>query len=389
MIFIVSTLVLLFTLFLCPLHCSYRHVALSSPEICPPPSQASLPPGGASKTLQLDQGTAVVLTLANIRLPFWKCDLDIKASPGHGLMVRVEDASLRRNTERMGKCVDYVQLGRDDNMPFFTWDKSAKLCGDLTGYSYDVTNGQLLVWVRLGEWQGVDQVELSMVVTQYRKGDSKDLTQYRACNSGSHWVSQEYFCDGRVNCATDTNPADESKHVCREEGGLAGDENYPHSPSLPSGPPLNLLSITLVLVSSAVLMFLFVLLLVRLKMSRNCCWSSSSLPPDCELPDRTARVVPVSTIPHPAATTMYLEPSATTSLVRGTTPDTEPPPAYQDLFPTGYKFCEKESFESRATTASSDSYLLNRSGVKLNREVLPVVADSGVDGDINIMSDVL
>ena len=51
-------------------------------------SQASRPPGGASKTLQLDQGTAVVLTLANIRLPFWKCDLVIKANPEHGLMVK-------------------------------------------------------------------------------------------------------------------------------------------------------------------------------------------------------------------------------------------------------------------------------------------------------------
>jgi len=381
MMFIVSILVLLLTL-LSPLLCSYRHVALSSPEICPPPSQASLPPS-PSRTLQLDQGTAVVLTLANIRLPFWKCDLDIKASPGHGLMVRVEDATLRRNTERVGKCVDYVQLGRDDNMPFFTWDKSGKLCGDLApGYSYDVNNGQLLVWVRLGEWQGVDQVELSIIVTQYRKGDSKDLTHYRACNSGHHWVSEEYFCDGRVNCAADPSPADESHHVCREDGGGLGDDIFSNSPAFPSGPPLNLLSITLVLVSSAVLMFLFVLLLVRLKMTHNCCWSSSSLPPDCELPDRTARVVPVSTIPHSTATTMYLEPSATTSLVRGTTPDTEPPPAYQDLFPAGYKYSEKEE-----VGLSRDCSLLSDRGPgKDVQVVLPVVAHAGLDGD---MSDVL
>ena len=33
--------------------------------------------------------------------------------------------------------------------------------------------------MRLGEWQGVDQVELSIIVTQYRKEDSKDLTHYR------------------------------------------------------------------------------------------------------------------------------------------------------------------------------------------------------------------
>lgn len=377
-------LVLLFSMFPSPLLCSYHHVALSSPDICPPPSQASLPPS-PSKTVQLEEGTAAVLTLANVRLPYWKCDLEVKASPGYGLMVRVEGATLRRNMERKGKCVDYVQLGRDDNMPFFTWDKSGKLCGDLGGYSYDVSNGQLLVWVRLGEWQGVEQVKLSMVVTQYRKKDSKDLTHYRACNSGAQWVSQEYFCDGRVNCAKDARPADESPHVCKEEGGVTGDQAFPHSPSLPSGPPLNLLSITLVLVSSAVLMFLFVILLFRLKMSRNCCRINSSLPPDCELPDRAVRVGPISTIPPPTTTTMYLEASATTSLVRGTTPDTEPPPAYQDLFPAGYKFLEKEVVEE-----NSDCLLAHSgSGGKEDHDVHPAVIGGGhgeLDGDV---SDVL
>ena len=77
--------------------------------------------------------------------------------------------------------MDYVQLGRDDNMPFYTWDKSRKLCGNMTGYSYDVSNGQLLVWVRLGEWQDVDQVKMSLVVTQYRKKTNLDLTNYRYC----------------------------------------------------------------------------------------------------------------------------------------------------------------------------------------------------------------
>eukprot|EP00092_Neocalanus_flemingeri_P024486 GFUD01026554.1.p1 GENE.GFUD01026554.1~~GFUD01026554.1.p1 ORF type:complete len:383 (+),score=139.00 GFUD01026554.1:100-1248(+) len=379
---ILHSMVLLFFLSPTLLYSSYRHIALSSPEVCPPPSQASLP-HSPSKTLQLDQGTAAVLSLANVRQSYWKCDLEVKASPGHGLMVRVEGAFLRTNTERKGKCVDYVQLGKGDNMPFFTWDKSGKLCGDQTGYSYEVTNGQLLVWVRLGEWQGVDMVKLSMVVTQYRRKDSADLAHYRACNSGTQWVSQEYFCDGRVNCATDISPADESPRVCREEGGVTGDQ-APHSPSLPSGPPLNLLSITLVLVSSAVLMFLFVLLLVRVKMSRNCCWTSSALPPNCELPDRAARVGPVSSIPA-TTTTMYLEPSATTSLVRGTTPDTEPPPAYQDLFPAGYNFVEKD-----VVVKNSDSLLHKSRGVgKEEHDVHPVVQEGGHGEQEGEVSDVL
>jgi len=357
--------------------CSYRHVALSSQDICPPPSQSTIPPS-PSKTIHLDQGTAAVLSLDNVRLPYWKCDLEVKASPGHGLMVRIETTTLRTNTERRGKCVDYVQLGRDDNMPFFTWDKSGKLCGDMTGFSFDVSNGQLLVWVRLGEWQGVDQVKVSMVVTQYRKKDNTDLTNYRSCNSGSQWISQQYFCDGRMNCAMDVNPIDESPHICREEGGVTGDQAFPHSPSLPSGPPLNLLSITLVLVSSAVLMFLFVLLLVRLKMSRTCWITSTLTPPDCELPDRAGRLDTVSTVPPHTTTTMYLEPNATTSLVRGTTPDTEPPPAYQDLFPAGFKFQEKENVNSEC--------LLNkdtRNVVKEDDQVSPNA------GQVEETSDVL
>jgi len=345
-------LVLLFFLHITYIHCSYRHIALSSPDLCPPNQERiGLT---ASKTLRLEQGAAAILSLSNVRRHLWKCDLAVKASPGHGLMVRVEDSTLRINADRKGKCMDYVQLGKDDTMPFFTWNKSDKMCGDLSGRSYDVNNGQLLVWVRIGSGrQEVDQIKLSMVVTQYRKKDSQNLTSYRACNSGSQWVSQEYFCDGRVNCAEDIDPADESLQVCRDTGGVTGDQVFP-SPSLPSGPPLNLLSITLVLVSLTVLLFLFVLLLVRLKMSNNCCWFSSPLPPDCELPERAVRVGNVSTIPPPLST-VYLEPSASTSLVRGTTPDTEPPPAYQDLFPAGYKFQEKEVIEENSVSLLAET----------------------------------
>ena len=56
-------------------------------------------------------------------------------------IIQASLSSLRRNTED-------VQLGRDDNLSFFTWDKSD-----------EVTNEQLLVWVRLVEWwKGVNQV---------------------------------------------------------------------------------------------------------------------------------------------------------------------------------------------------------------------------------------
>ena len=42
-----------------------------------------------------------------------------------GFMVS-DTTTLRTNTVRWRKCLDNVQLGWDDNMPLFTWDKSGK-----------------------------------------------------------------------------------------------------------------------------------------------------------------------------------------------------------------------------------------------------------------------
>lgn len=331
------------------LPCSYRHVTLSSPEVCPLKKQSTLSTR-ASKLIQLEHGSAMVLTMSNIKLPFWKCDLDIKASPGYGLMVRVEEAKLRESSKKDGKCEDYLQLGNDDNIPFFTLEKSKKLCGDISSYSYDVSNGQLLVWVRLGR---LDEVEakLTLVITQYKKSTSEDLTKHRSCNSGSHWVSLEYFCDGRVNCAKDLSPADESPLICKENENMIEDDSSTNS--FPSGPPLNLLSIILVLVAGAFIVFVLILLVIRLKVSSTCYHgrSSSSNHSDCELPEISARLPPLGTSSaSPTAAIMYLE--STSSLVRGTTPDTEPPPAYQDLFPQGYKFTDASEIRSFAESVN-------------------------------------
>ena len=37
-------------------------------------------------------------------------------------MMKVDEVTLRMNRERVGRCVDYMELSRDKNMPFFTWD---------------------------------------------------------------------------------------------------------------------------------------------------------------------------------------------------------------------------------------------------------------------------
>ena len=127
---------------------------LSLPELCrrqspQKPVKIEMEEGGAA-VLVLDQG--------EILKPYWRCDLELSAGKGQGLMVQVmqrtksngkqffqvEDATLRPNELRPRKCDDYMQLGRDDNTPFFTWDKTDKLCGEeARNVAFDIPNGQV------------------------------------------------------------------------------------------------------------------------------------------------------------------------------------------------------------------------------------------------------
>ena len=337
---------------------SYRHVSLSSPDLCLSTNSLSLAPG-LIRTVTLEESSAVILTIIanNGKVPFRKCDLKIKSSPDHGLMVRVETGALRQSTRGRAKCIDYLQLGRDDSTPFYTWDKTEKLCGEFSGTSYTDNNGELLIWLRLGEWDNLDtkeSVHLSLVITQFRfEGASK----YRACHSAHTWIRREYFCDGRVNCAKDARPVDEDEAVCKNESFHAGLPTT--STTLPSGPPLNLLSITLILVSVAVILFLLCLLIVRLR-AHSCLRAPPPHSNSCELPDTAVVPVSVSGGGHPTSLQplphVYLDLSSR-SLLRGSTPDAEPPPAYNDLFPPGYKHllkCE-ERLETVTEQSSEDN----------------------------------
>ena len=325
-----------------PSKASYRLVSLASPDLClSSHTSLSLTPK-ETKTLVLGKSSAAILNLESSSgiLPFQRCDLKIKSSNKHGLMVRVERGELRQS--ELKKCVDYIQFGRDDNMPFFTWDKTAKLCGNFSSFNYSDSNGELLIWLRLGEWvkQRLDTVHLSLIVTQFKTGESADLSKYRACDQGQ-WIRQEYFCDGRVNCAEDKLPGDETEVACREGH---SDNKSPALPHFPSGPPLNLLSITLILVSSTVVVFLMCLLVVRLRTSRGCCSRRTSGSAACELPE-TVRGGEVA----PAQPNVYLDLSSRSLMMRGATPEAEPPPAYNDLFPAGYQFLLKAQEEDDKT----------------------------------------
>ena len=319
---------------------TYRLVSLASPDLCLSSHSSLSLTQKKTKTLQLGKSSAAVLTLESSSgiLPFQRCDLKIKASDNHGLMVRVERGELRQSTRKKSKCVDYIQFGRDDSMPFFTWDKTTKLCGNFSSFNYSDSNGELLIWLRLGEWlkQRLETVHLSLIVTQFKTGESADLSKYRACERGQ-WIRQEYFCDGRVNCAEDSQPGDETEVACRE---VDSDTKTPALPHFPSGPPLNLLSITLILVASTLVVFLICLLVVRLRSSRGCCSRRTSDSAQCELPE-TVRVSEAT----PVQPNVYLDLSSRSLMMRGATPEAEPPPAYNDLFPAGYQFLLKAQEE--------------------------------------------
>jgi len=322
---------------------------LSLPDLCKQ---------GRSKTTTrviLEDGGAAVLFLGEgVGLPHWRCDLELRAGSGFGLMVHVEEASLRPSLVRQGKCQDYLQLGRDDNTPFYTWDKTDQLCGESAqDVTYDVPNGQLLVWLRLGGLSGLETTTLSLIVTAYLKEDDTELlTNYRGCNQGGRFVRKEFFCDGRINCAADLidNPADESIASCGTGQGATPSTSPPIS-----GPPLNLLTITLVLVLVAVLLLTLCVFTIRISRGgQRCCFTPSSTPelPECHAPSQVLLRPPVQARPH---TLLHMPITPVTQPeIRGTTPvNEEPPPAYCDLYPTGFKF-DVEKIEQLDTVIDSD-----------------------------------
>jgi len=334
--------------------CLSTYRLLSLPELCRPQ-----PPRAATK-VALEAGGAAVVELRQgaATLPYWRCDLEVAAAEGFGLMVEVEEAWLRPGS-RQASCTDYLQLGRDDKTPFFTWDKTDKLCGDsVKGTTYDVPDGQLLLWLRLGGPAGLETSGASLVLTTYLLQDAANLTNYRACSAGGRFIRRGFFCDGRTNCAADPRgePADESERSC------GGAEVTSAAPALPP-PHLNLLTVTLVLVSAAVLLLALLLLAVRLR-RHNCCFHRR--PPTPELPDRSAPSQCVRQArPHTLLHASRPEPpvdgveAAVVGQGRGDTPDSdsEPPPAYCELFPAGFVFEEEKTETGMERTSEEEEPL--------------------------------
>ena len=181
--------------------------------------------------------------------------------------------------------------------------------------------------------------------------------------SGDRAIRKIYFCDQRINCALDrTVFGDERPEICRHVPGRNGEKIDVDQPAMWT-PPLNLVSITLVLVSGVVVLVIVLLLVTRLRRFGLCCYKNRRA--SCNLPEGVTsnnRAVglggggsgagAVVLVPHDqggGSDTMWetqllplnymSDGGARPRDIRGTTPvDSEPPPAYHDLFPPGFKF---------------------------------------------------
>ena len=144
-----------------------------------------------------------------------------------------------RRSSKDSDCIDFIQFGQDDRIPFFTLKKSKRICGGINGksnasagYFYDDPKGNLLVWVNLGGrrktryWDGISAVNLTLIITAYKKQcvtkptpsgylDSSGIaSKSRKCGESSHDVCilKDYFCDRRFNC-----PKSSSQYLTYDE----------------------------------------------------------------------------------------------------------------------------------------------------------------------------
>jgi len=211
---------LFFFLHVLLVNCSYRHLHFTNADVCDPK--------GTTKTVHIGDG-AIVLSLNNDSFASFDklkeekkiCNIMVKTRKDLGLMVHAEDVFLRSDQKNSSKevCIDYIEFGREDIIPFITMERSGKLCGEKTGYHYDEPGGQLLIWLKLGPYRplpnraSLSTARLSLVITPYAKKSLCSTCGFKHCtkyiksdhnkykiSGGKYWIRNEYFCDGRANC---------------------------------------------------------------------------------------------------------------------------------------------------------------------------------------------
>lgn len=279
----------------------------------------------------------------------------------HGLLAYVEEMNLRESA-RDGDCVDYIQFGQDDVIPFMTFKKSDRLCGARNGrervaggYAYDDPHGNLLVWVSLGgrrqtsNWPSISVVNLTLVVTSYQKDCTRPRSNFKRCGDRDKCIWKHYFCDRHFNCAKDVIPADEEGcNFDAADGGLEHTTLSPGEGGKKSGSGPDGMVITAILgVCSSAFFFISIFLVVRCRSGRKCCAAAANAGGggDCEHQPRS--IDALSRSRNVAEENVYLPLTTRTTTqrtnVQGTTnvhavsvelPE-EAPPAYDDLFPEG------------------------------------------------------
>jgi len=200
----------------------YRQLNFANTDVCNSE--------GLTKTINTGEGALILSLTNNTHFDFGKkkiCNILIKAKPGDGLMLHAEQFRLRTNSDAEGDCHDYIEFGREDNIPLWTSERSGKLCGVRREVNYEDPDGQLLIWLELGAARPPGPPSLSLVITPYKKEPQLRGSGYCECSGpwqghgrllqAEQWIRCQYFCDGRVNCALDSLPADEADVSCQEK----------------------------------------------------------------------------------------------------------------------------------------------------------------------------
>ena len=150
--------------------------------------------------------------------------------------------------------------------------------GQPTGHTYDDPYGNPLVWVSVGgrrqtkNWPQISVVNLTLVVTAYRKDCKRPPPNFRHCGDRSKCVLKNYFCDRHINCAGDVIPADEEG--CVYAGGPGGLEHTTLSPGVrprPGGAGAGANTVTVVVTAvTAVFWMLVVGVCIAIRYAQGC-----------------------------------------------------------------------------------------------------------------------
>lgn len=133
---------------------SYRHIYVNNADVCRKEtpgnpfskllskvqSPEDQPSSSSSSSSELYIGTgAAIFQLSDpsksLQPEYRKsmlavCEIRVRAPEGYGLFAHVEEMFMRQSAKD-GSCVDSIQFGQDDAIPFITLEKSGKICGEL------------------------------------------------------------------------------------------------------------------------------------------------------------------------------------------------------------------------------------------------------------------